>query len=168
MTQPPVTPNYATQRPQPGSGLAVASMILGILSVVAFCSRIAAITLGVLAIVLAVIALGQIKQGQASGGGMAKAGLVLGIIGAVISIVFYIVVVAGARKAGSFFQQKAQELQKQAEEQQRKIQEQQQNNTTQPNTQPGASTDIPLRWHLDGRGALPGRQMIVEYPHFVA
>jgi hypothetical protein len=126
MTQPPVTPNYTTQRPQPGSGLAVASLILGILSIVSFCFWFLAIPLGVVAAILGWVARGQVRRGEASGDGMAKAGLILGIIGAALSLILTIAAFAGLHVFGNKFQQQMQQIQ----------QQQQQRLNSQPTTSP--------------------------------
>jgi uncharacterized protein HemX len=113
-----MTPNYAPQSQQ-SNGLAVASMVLGIVSVALLCFRWVAVPLGVLAIVLAVIAINQAKAGQRRGSGMAKAGLILGIIGPLISIALWIAVVSGLRAGGNFLQQKSKEIQQKAEQMQK-------------------------------------------------
>jgi hypothetical protein len=116
----------------------MASLITGIISCAMFwfCIPWLPRILGILAIVFGVIA---ITQGS---GGMAKAGLVLGIVGVVLSIVFWMAVGAGTKKGLNFLQQKSQELQqkadelqKQAEEAQKKAQEQMQRQN--PTSQPG-------------------------------
>jgi uncharacterized protein HemX len=47
---------------------------------------------------------------------MAKAGLILGIIGPLISIALWLAVVTGLRAGGNFLQQKSKELQQKAEQ----------------------------------------------------
>jgi len=76
---------------QRNSGLAVASMVLGIIGIVLFC--LFAIPC-LLATIFGGIALGQMNKGNGSigGRGMAIAGLVLGIIGIVL---FVLVLAAG-------------------------------------------------------------------------
>src|SRR5205823_7952118 len=85
-----------TQIPPPGAppmeyapvpkpqGLAITAMVLGIVSIVLFCVWYISIPLGILAIILAIVARGKISRGEASGEGMAKAGLILGILGTAI------------------------------------------------------------------------------------
>ena len=70
--------------PQESKGLSVASMILGIVSVVLFCFWYLSIPCAILAIIFGVI--GKKKGGK----GMAKAGLILGII-AIILVILVIV-----------------------------------------------------------------------------
>ena len=99
----------------PSPALAIVSMVLGILSIVTFCIPYLAIPLGIGAIVCAVIARGKIRQGRATGGGMATAGMITGALGLIIGIVVIILsVVYGAQ------------LMKWAEDQQQKAQQQQQ------------------------------------------
>jgi hypothetical protein len=73
---------YGYQQQPRSSGKAVASMIVGIVSIV-FCY--VGVVIGPVAIVLAVLAKKDIKQsnGTQSGEGMATAGLITGIIGTV-------------------------------------------------------------------------------------
>ena len=80
-------PSYS-QPPQGrplGSGLAIASLVLGILAVVTFWTYVGGILLGLVAIVLGAIALGRVRRGRAAGRGMAIAGVVLGTLGLLFS-----------------------------------------------------------------------------------
>jgi hypothetical protein len=150
MTQPP-TPGIQYQ-PQPpaggGNGLAIASLILGILACVTFCFAPLSGLLALLAIVL-----GVISMSKPVGGGMAKTGLVLGIVSIGMTVGFWMLFRAGMKKAGDVLQQKSQELQqkademqKQAEEAQKKAQEQmQRQNQT---SQPGVILVHPSGWML--------------------
>ncbi len=75
----------------PSSGKAVASMVLGICSIVGcLFYGIPAITCGPLAIIFAVLAKGQIQRGEVSGAskGMAIAGMICGIIGTCLALLF--------------------------------------------------------------------------------
>ena len=70
------------------SGLAIAGMVTGIVSLLFICIPFLSIIgfiLGIIGIILSGIAIGQINKGQASGKGMAVAGLVTSIIALVIS-----------------------------------------------------------------------------------
>jgi hypothetical protein len=87
--QPPVV--YVQQGTQT-NGLAVASLVLGILGVVLFWTVWGGVILGVLAIVFGAVGRGRANRG-APNKGMATAGLVLGIVGLVGSILFVILVV---------------------------------------------------------------------------
>ena len=75
------------QQPQPGKGLAITSMILGIISVVFFWIPyvdILTLILGIAALIMGIVA------GKKGNNGMAVAGLVLGIIGTVLSLISFI------------------------------------------------------------------------------
>ena len=78
---------YQPQQPQPGKGLAITSMVLGIVSVVLFWIPyvdILTLLLGIAALVMGIIA------GKKAKNGMAVAGIVLGIIGTVLSLISFI------------------------------------------------------------------------------
>ncbi len=67
----------------PASGLAIASMVLGIVALVTSCFGAAGIVCGILAVILGGCALATKKGGK----GMAIAGLVCGIVALVPSII---------------------------------------------------------------------------------
>ena len=127
-------PNYQPQPPQGGSiGLAVTSMILGIISLLCFCAWYISIPLAIIAIVLGVIAKNQADRGQAGGRGMAVAGLVLGSIGVLLAIIMVVIYFT----AGPALQNKLMIWQKQQMQQiQQQQQQQQQNSTTTATTEP--------------------------------
>ena len=96
MTQanPPMLPAY----PPRTSGMAIASMVLGITAVVSppfscLCCCVPGVVLAVLAIVFGHTARGQIRssQGMLSGNGMALAGLVCGYLSVAIHLFAFIV-----------------------------------------------------------------------------
>lgn len=68
------------------NGKATAALVLGIISLIGICIPIAGIICGIFAIILAVMAK---KEGSTDG--KQKAGMILGIIGIVISIIMWIV-----------------------------------------------------------------------------
>ena len=80
----PLAPGQA-----PGQGLAVGSMICGILSLVICCTGFLSSPLGIVAIVLGIVALSKIKRDpqRYAGGGLAKTGLVTGLLGLIASII---------------------------------------------------------------------------------
>lgn len=85
---------YPVQPQQPTSGMAVASMVLGIVGV-----TVGWFLLGIpafLAIIFGHIALTEIKKGAKSGKGMAVAGLVLGYIVGSIVVIGILAVAYGA------------------------------------------------------------------------
>ncbi|HSZ54771.1 MAG TPA: hypothetical protein VK797_03875 [Tepidisphaeraceae bacterium] len=152
MTQPPTTPPGGIQYQVPptggGNGLAIASLILGILACVTFCFAPVSGLLAVLAIVFGVIAMGK-----PVGGGMAKSGLVLGVVGISLTLGFYIAVKAGLNWAGKKVQQNSQDWQKQLDEAAKKIQEEQKKAQEQmqrqnQTSQPGVILVHPSGWML--------------------
>ncbi len=80
------------QGPPRTSGMAIASMVLGILALLFFFTHIFALILGLLAVIFGHISRGTIvrSRGQIGGGGMAMAGLVTGYIGIVLAVVLLI------------------------------------------------------------------------------
>jgi hypothetical protein len=83
----------------PGSGMAVASLVLGIVSIpTCVCLAVPSLICGPLAIIFYVIAKKQIDSGAYSkqSGGMALAGLICGIIGTLLGLSWVIVMIAGA------------------------------------------------------------------------
>ena len=85
--QPPQPPAGGVN--PPGHGMAIASMIMGILSLVLWCLCIGYVVFGPLGIIFAVVAK---KQGSTSG--MATAGLVTSIISIATGILYWVVYVA--------------------------------------------------------------------------
>ena len=78
------------------NGLGVAALISGILGLFGWCSVVFGVLLGITAIILGFVARGRVKRGQASNGGMATAGIVLGALAIVVSIVWVVWVFKGA------------------------------------------------------------------------
>jgi len=75
--------------PEEGKGMAIASLVLGILSILLLCLPYFSMPLGIAGLVLAILAR---KKGQ---GSMATTGLVLSIIGIALGILFLILAVIG-------------------------------------------------------------------------
>lgn len=89
---PSAAPVYAQVPLQRTSGLAIASLVLGIIG------------LSLFAIIFGAIAMNQIGKDPAIGGrGLAIAGLVLGIIGFVFTLIMIIAVVAGVMSSTSMY-----------------------------------------------------------------
>jgi hypothetical protein len=110
---------YAPARP-PGNGMAVASLVLGIVSIVLFCIWYIGLPSAILAIVFGVVGRGRAKIG-AGGGGMATAGLILGCVSIGIIVLFVAGALAflgfaGTHMAGAL-QQAAQQAAQQAQSQ---------------------------------------------------
>jgi Domain of unknown function (DUF4190) len=97
--QPPVVypgtaPGYSQPAPSGNNTFALISMILGITSLVLQCCYGVGILLGGAAIVLGYLAQQKVKNENAAGKGMAQAGLITGSIGAALSLIWLIVIVA--------------------------------------------------------------------------
>ena|SRR5687768_11768597 len=120
MGTPPV--GYQTPGPSKSQGLAVGALVCGIIALIAFCFWPLAIPLGVVAIILGVIGQGKARRGEASGEGLAKTGMILGIAAVALSLLITIAAWAGL----SFLGGKAEELQKKAQEEIERIEREQQ------------------------------------------
>lgn len=84
-------PGYGGQPawgPAPANGLGVAALVLGIIGVVAFCMWGLGVILGILALIFGIVGRGRAKRGEATNGGMALAGIILGSVAVVISAAF--------------------------------------------------------------------------------
>jgi len=70
----------------PKNGLGVAALVLGILAILTFWTVAGGVLLGLIAIVLGVVGRGRAKRGEATNGGMALAGVILGALGLLVSV----------------------------------------------------------------------------------
>jgi hypothetical protein len=86
---PPIQPAAAAGSQQPNNALGLISLILGIISVVVACCG-AGILFGAVAAVLGYLGKQKADKGEATNKGQANAGLILGIIGAAISLIIII------------------------------------------------------------------------------
>ncbi|AVZ75596.1 hypothetical protein SLUN_28720 [Streptomyces lunaelactis] len=75
-------------QPAPANGMGITAMVLGIIATVLFCFYGLGIILGILALIFGFIGRGRAQRGEATNGGMALAGIILGAIGTVISSAF--------------------------------------------------------------------------------
>lgn len=105
---------YQTPGPNKPQGMAIAALICGILSIVLVCVNILSIPLGIAAIVLGIIGRGKAQRGEAGGEGLAKTGMILGIVGIALAILLTILAYAGM----SFLGGKAREIEQQMQQQQ--------------------------------------------------
>ena len=89
IAQPGYNSGASGPTPKP-SGLAIASMILGILSVVLCFAAFLSLIMGVLAAIFGHVSRGQIlrSNGQITGGGMALTGIITGYVGICASLLF--------------------------------------------------------------------------------
>lgn len=77
----------------PRNGLGTAALVLGILAVVLSFTVIGGVVFGILALVFGFIGRGRVKRGEATNGGSALAGIILGALGLLLAIGL---VIAGA------------------------------------------------------------------------
>lgn len=101
MSQP--IPNYGGGYPAPqrNNGMAIASLIVGILSIPACFGYGLGLVMGIVAIVLGVLARKKVKLGQAGQGGLALGGIITGIVGVVLGAIFLAMVVFAFGMFGS-------------------------------------------------------------------
>jgi len=91
--RPPQYPQFAPVPPRPTNGLAVASLVVGIVALVTSPLCIG-LGLGVVAVAMGVTARRRVKRGEAADGGPAHAGIVLGSMAIVIGLVVGAILVA--------------------------------------------------------------------------
>jgi hypothetical protein len=108
--------------PQQSQGLAIGALVCGIISIVSVCVWFLSIPLGIVAVILGIVGKGKAQRGEAGGQGLAKAGLILGAIGVVLSLVLHIAFIAGV----SFLGTKAEQFQKEMEQKAKEMEQQQQ------------------------------------------
>ncbi|HTR50766.1 MAG TPA: hypothetical protein VMJ10_08680 [Kofleriaceae bacterium] len=100
MVNPYAQPYAPTYPPPPqGNGMAVAAMVLGILAIVLCWIPFLNWGLALLAIIFGALGIGAANK-RGSGKGMAIAGLVCGAIGALLGVMFWLLVVAAVRTVG--------------------------------------------------------------------
>ncbi|MCX4983790.1 DUF4190 domain-containing protein [Streptomyces sp. NBC_00572] len=89
----------------PSNGMGTAAMVLGIISVAGFCMWGVGTILGILALIFGIIGLKKAGRGEATNRGMAVAGVVLGVIGLLISAVFLGFLIWAASQDSSSFEE---------------------------------------------------------------
>ena len=88
----PYPAGYAYAAPQAGNGMAVAALVLGILSLILSWLLVVDFILAVLAIIFGAVGLSTANKRNGAGKGMAIAGLVLGLITIALGIIFWVVI----------------------------------------------------------------------------
>jgi hypothetical protein len=99
---PPPPQFHGYVQPRTGNGKAIAGMVLGIGSIVLCWLSFFDAVFVVSGLTLSILALNETKQRPDNGRGMAIAGLVCSIIGAVLATVLTLVVVHAANQCGGF------------------------------------------------------------------
>ena len=91
-------PGYAPPPPTaPKNGLGIASLVIAI---IALLSVFGGIVLGVVAVILGFLGWGRAKRGEATNGGMAVAGIVLGFLSIIEAVVLIALAVWGFGEVG--------------------------------------------------------------------
>ncbi|WP_139818452.1 DUF4190 domain-containing protein [Mycobacterium celatum] len=87
---PPPPPYYGYPPPSaiPKNGLGIASLVLAIVGLLFVWSVFGGVVLGLVATVLGFLGWARVKRGEANNGGVAIAGIVLGIVGIVVGLAF--------------------------------------------------------------------------------
>ena len=91
---------YPGYQPTPSSALAIASLVCGILGVLTGIFIFSGLSLGLAGIVLGIVALVKVKNGTASGKGMAIGGIVTGALGMIVAVVVLILGLIGIGMLG--------------------------------------------------------------------
>ena len=88
-----VAPQGMAAGPPSTSGMAIASLVLGILCLILFFTHIFALIIGLLAVIFGHVSRGAINRsrGRIGGGGMALAGLITGYIGMVLAVILLVI-----------------------------------------------------------------------------
>ncbi|MCT7659905.1 DUF4190 domain-containing protein [Mycobacterium deserti] len=87
---PPPVPyaGYAPPPTSPKNGLGITALVLAIVGLVFCWTVVGGVILGVCAVIIGFIARGRVKRGEATNGGVAIAGIVLGILAVIVSLAF--------------------------------------------------------------------------------
>jgi hypothetical protein len=72
----------------PRNGLGIATLVLAIIGLVVCWTVVGGVPLGLCAVIIGFVAWGRVKRGEATNGGVAIAGIVLGFLAIIVSLVF--------------------------------------------------------------------------------
>jgi Domain of unknown function (DUF4190) len=90
-------PGYAPPPTAPKNGLGIASLVVAIIAIL---SVFGGIVLGVVAVILGFLGWGRAKRGEANNGGIAVAGIVLGVLSIIEAVVLIGLAVWGFQEVG--------------------------------------------------------------------
>jgi hypothetical protein len=79
---------YQSAPAAPKNGLGIAALVVAIIALLGSFSIIGGIIGGVVAVILGVIGRSRVKNGEANNGGVALAGIILGVISIIASLAF--------------------------------------------------------------------------------
>jgi hypothetical protein len=94
---PPPPPPYSGYQPPygypppptaPKNGLGIAALVVAIFALVSCWTVVGGVILGIVAVILGIVGRSRAKSGQATNGGIAIAGILLGVLGVIVSLVF--------------------------------------------------------------------------------
>lgn len=85
----------------PRNGLGAAALVVAIVALLGSFSVVGGIVGGIVAVVLGLVARGRVKRGEATNGGVALAGILLGVFAVVVGLVFIAVWVGLFREVGA-------------------------------------------------------------------
>ncbi|MFE9403927.1 hypothetical protein ACFYNY_19360 [Streptomyces sp. NPDC006530] len=86
----------------PQNGFGTAAMVLGIIACAGiFCWGVGGIVLGALALIFGLLGKGRVGRGEANNRGQALAGIIMGIVGIVLGVVFLVLMIVIVVKAPS-------------------------------------------------------------------
>jgi hypothetical protein len=87
---PPPLPyaGYAPPPTGPKNGLGIAALVIAIIALVFCWTVFGGIILGLCAVIIGFVARGRVKRGEATNGGVAVAGIVLGFLAIIVSLIF--------------------------------------------------------------------------------
>ncbi len=77
---------YPSVPAAPRNGLGIAALVTAIVALIATVTIFGGIGLGLVAVILGIVAYGRVRRGDADNGGVAIAGIVLGIVAIVVSV----------------------------------------------------------------------------------
>ena len=72
----------------PKNGMGVAALVVAIIALISSVSVVGGIVLGIVAVILGFIGRGRVKSGEANNGGVATAGIILGVISIIAGLAF--------------------------------------------------------------------------------
>jgi len=85
----------------PRNGLGVAALIVGVCALIGSFSIAGGIVLGIVAVILGFVGRGRVKRGEATNGGVATAGIVLGVLGIIAGLIFVAIWVGLFKEVGA-------------------------------------------------------------------
>jgi hypothetical protein len=85
----------------PRNGLGVAALIVGVCALIGSFSIAGGIVLGIVAVILGFVGRGRVRRGEATNGGVATAGIVLGVLGIIAGLIFVAIWVGLFKEVGA-------------------------------------------------------------------